>query len=396
MSSRRFTICFPFAGGPVGGSHVSAIKLIQRLDAREFEPLVVLHRGEGPVADLLRKERVLFEAAPVAPYFGVGGWARPDRSISVVPRLVRFLRDRQVAVVHTNEGAMHATWGLPARLAGCKLLWHHRSTPTARGVRFLAPLLAHRIVSVSRFAAPKSGLFSSADKFAVVYSPFDLRAAQVDRSEARRSLCAAENLPPSTRVLGYFGSLVGRKRPIAFVEAVAAILRREPSLPVVGLLFGEALEPGIEAATLARARELGVASHVRLMGFRYPPERWLAACDLLVVTAVDEPFGRTLIEAMLVGTPVVAARSGGNIEAIADGEDGLLADPDEPDAFAEAALRLLNDPQLWNSVARRARQRAMGRFGLDRHARAIEAIYRELLGAADAARPAARSASLAS
>lgn len=395
MSLKKFRICFPFAGGPVGGSHVSAIKLIQRLDVATFEPIVVLHRGEGPVADLLHQENVRFEAAPTTTYFGAEGWRRPDRLMGVVPKLTRFLRRRGVVLVHTNEGPMHATWSAPARLAGAKLVWHHRSTPSARGVRFVAPLLAHRIVSVSRFAAPKNPLLGS-KKCAVVYSPFDPRAEPVNRDAARRALCVEDGLPPDAQVLGYFGSLVGRKRPLQFIETVAATLRRRPERPVFGLLFGEALEPGIEAAARACARELGVASHIRLMGFRYPPERWLAACDLLVVTAVDEPFGRTLIEAMLAGTPVVAARSGGNVEAIAHGEDGLLVEPDDPDAFAEAVLRLLDDQELCRAVAGRARRRALGRFGLDRHARAIEAIYRELLGGVDSQRPATRSASLAS
>src|SRR3546814_10705659 len=43
------------------------------------------------------------------------------------------------------------------------------------------------------------------------------------------------------------------------------------------------------------------------MGFRHPSEPWMAACVALLVTAVDEPFGRTLIEAMLLETPVIAA-----------------------------------------------------------------------------------------
>src|SRR3546814_9239858 len=70
--------------------------------------------------------------------------------------LARYLQQRDVRIVHTNEGPMHVTWGPAARLAGRKLLWHHRSSPRAKGLRFLAPLLAHRVASVSRFAAPRS------------------------------------------------------------------------------------------------------------------------------------------------------------------------------------------------------------------------------------------------
>ena len=50
-----------------------------------------------------------------------------------------------------------------------------------------------------------------------------------------------------------------------------------------------------------------------------------------MVTARGEPFGRTLIEAMHLGTPVIATRHGGNPEAIEDGRNGFLVDPDDPD-----------------------------------------------------------------
>src|SRR3546814_17835710 len=50
--------------------------------------------------------------------------------------LARYLQQRDVRIVHTNEGPMHVTWGPAARLAGRKLLWHHRSSPRAKGLRF--------------------------------------------------------------------------------------------------------------------------------------------------------------------------------------------------------------------------------------------------------------------
>src|SRR3546814_20199061 len=52
---------------------------------------------------------------------------------------IRFLRSKNVAIVHSNDGRTHATWALTARLAGAKLLWHPRGNPGARGLRFAAP-----------------------------------------------------------------------------------------------------------------------------------------------------------------------------------------------------------------------------------------------------------------
>ena len=54
-------VCFPFAGHLVGGSHLSAAKLIQHLDQARYRPLVVLHRPEGDMAELFRAHGIAFE-----------------------------------------------------------------------------------------------------------------------------------------------------------------------------------------------------------------------------------------------------------------------------------------------------------------------------------------------
>src|SRR3546814_13746111 len=92
---------------------------------------------------------------------------------------IRFLRSKNVAIVHSNDGRTHATWALPARLAGAKLLWHHRGNPGARGLRFAAPLLANEVVAVSRFALPRPGLFSAASKAEV----------EIGRASCRERVC---------------------------------------------------------------------------------------------------------------------------------------------------------------------------------------------------------------
>ena len=372
-------VCFPFVGDVVGGSHISALNLIRRIDRDRYEPLVVLHQPAGAVARLFRDEGIGFEPAPTGGHLN-GRGARRDLCALLADSwtLARFLRRRAVRIVHTNAGRSHATWALPTRLAGARQLWHHRKDPTAKGLRYLAPWAADRVVSVSRFSAPQPGPWSAAGRCDVVHSPFDTDRPPPDRQACRRTVTAALGVDPATRIVAYFGSLVRRKRPVAFVEAVAALQARAPEVPLVAPLSGEDLE-GLAGEVEARAAQLGVARQVRLMGFRYPPESWMAGSDLLLVTAVDEPFGRTLIEAMLLGTPVIAADSGGNPEAIEDGRTGFLVAPDDIASFAARAAELLQDGARWRAISAAAQADARSRFGLERHAQAIMAIYDRML-----------------
>jgi glycosyltransferase involved in cell wall biosynthesis len=378
-SGEPVVVAFPFVGGFVGGSHLSAAKLIQNLDRRRYQPLVLLHRAEGQLAEMFRDGGIAFEPAPSARFLN-GASVRDDLAFLLTQtlRLARLLRRRGARIVHTNDGHSHATWALPTRLAGARLLWHHRKDPDAKGLRYVAPWAADRVISVSRFSAPRPGLLSPARKCTVVHSPFDTDAAPVDRAHARSRLVEELRCPPDARVVGFFGSLVTRKRPLLFVDAIAEMRARAPDLPLAAPIFGQDRED-IAAAIRQRTAARGVADCVHLMGFRHPPEPWMAACDVLMVPAVDEPFGRTLIEAMLLGTVVVAAASGGNPEAIQDGVTGHLVPADDAVAFAERTLGVLADPVRKTALADAARRDAVTRFGLRQHAESIMGVYDAML-----------------
>jgi glycosyltransferase involved in cell wall biosynthesis len=374
-------ICYPFVGTLVGGSHISAAGLIAHLDRSRFQPLVLLQHGKGAIADLMSETGIPFETAPRTPQLVHGRPVGAGSALGLLaasPWLARFLRQRGVDIVHCNDGRTLATWALAARLAGCKLLWHHRGSPDAAGLRLLAPLLANRVVAVSSFASPRPGWYSAAPRSSVIHSPFDT-AITVNRTDARRALAALlPGVTPATRVIAFSGALIERKRPLLFVEAIAAMHRREPGQDLRGVLLGDSPDGLIEAAR-ARAADLGIADRVHFMGYRTPGPFWLAACDVLMVPAVDEPFGRTLIEAKLVGTPVVATASGGNVEAIVDGRNGLLVPPEDAEALADACLALIADPARCARLATSARADAQARFGEQRHADAVMAVYDDML-----------------
>jgi len=389
-------VLFPYAGSDaVGGSHVSSLTLAANLDWRRVTPVILVHGEPGEVGrsvraaglDHLRLERTGVLAAR---YRGPDSKAGlPLYLARTVPALARVLRRERIDIVHTNDGGMHATWALPTRLAGARLVWHHRQSPEARGVNLVAPFLADRILSVSHFARPSRPLRDVSSRFEVVRSPFRMSAVPPDRASAAAALRAEIGACPDAILLGYVGSLIGRKRPDHFVRVVAAVRDAAGGRAVHGLVFGkeEVAGAGIEAACRDLARSLGIAGCVHMMGHRSPVEPLIAGIDVLAITALDEPFGRTLIEAMHVGTPVVATRHGGNPEAIVCGETGFLVDPWRAADFAAPILRLLDEPNLRKGVCAAARRYA-ATLTVEAHVARVTEIYRELV-AADA-RPVRR------
>lgn len=378
---RHLTVFYPMAGDTMGGSHVSLLGLLEGLDQAEVRILIGLEVPGGRLAEHYRGfEQVADPSPPDTPFkagaqFGLGSAARTLKGLR---RRRDFLVANGIDIVHTNDGRTHATWALATRLAGKKLVWHHRGSPNARGLRLVAPWLADQLITVSSFAMPANSGFAPG-KAKVIFSPFDV-SITVDRAAARQRMLATFGLPEETIICGYFGTFIARKRPEAFVEAVKALGALTPR-PVKGLLFGEATNE----AERAQMDEL-VAGNQGLVidaGYRSPGHEWIGGCDLLLVPAVDEPLGRTLVEAMLVGTPVVATHSGGNPEALAD-ECGILVPDLEAGSMAKAALDLLSDPARCDAMVARARIAARERFSRERHVAEVMEVYRRLGGVSEA------------
>jgi glycosyltransferase involved in cell wall biosynthesis len=104
----------------------------------------------------------------------------------------------------------------------------------------------------------------------------------------------------------------------------------------------------------------------------------LSASDVTVHSSLREGLPRVVLEALTVGTPVVATAVGGLPDVVADGVNGLLVPPDDPAALAGAVLATLADP---GAAGRRARagQAAVEPFSARQMLEEQHALYRRLL-----------------
>ena len=366
-SPRPRTICFPFLGRTVGGSTIAAMALATALPA-PWQPLFVLHE-RGSLSAHLDAAGVPYEVLPLPAMIGDDLQRLPVllQVARATPGLMGFLRRRKIGIVHANDGRMNVTWAGAAQLAGSGFIWHQHSRYQSSRFGNAFARAADRIIGVSSFATAAIPA-ALQGRVRIIPNPFDVAKAVPNRAAARRDLIQSLGLDPGALILGYFGNLTEQKRPVVFAQAVEMIRRREPR--AVGVLCGELREPLAEVLR-------GYAG-TRLMGFQFPPEPILAACDLLLAPAAREGFGRAVVEAMLVGTPVIAARSGGHIDIVRDGETGILVPLDDPQALAEAALGLLASPERCRTLADAAAKHAVQAYPLDAHVEAVLRTYAEV------------------
>lgn len=121
---------------------------------------------------------------------------------------------------------------------------------------------------------------------------------------------------------------------------------------------------------------------LHLLGWRDDVPALMRRIDAYCLPSLREPFGLVLLEAMAAGRPVVAFRSGGAPEVVADGETGLLVPAGDVEALAAAIRRLAEDSELRERLGAAGQARMLGRFTLERQAARLAEEFRAAAGRA--------------
>jgi glycosyltransferase involved in cell wall biosynthesis len=192
------------------------------------------------------------------------------------------------------------------------------------------------------------------------------------RDVVRRELGAGA----SDALIGVIARLTEQKGVADFLDALARLAHRPGwQAAIVG--------DGPQRAELeARAYRLGLEPRCRFVGTRTDLGDVLGACDLLVVPSRSEGLPYVVLEAMVVGTPLIATRVGGIPEVILDGVRGVLVPPRAPDRLAAAITAALENPLKSRVLADAARRHAAATLSLDGMLEAVAAVYGMVLGEA--------------
>lgn len=162
------------------------------------------------------------------------------------------------------------------------------------------------------------------------------------------------------------------------IQSVPDILREFPSAKflLVGAGWGEYGELYLEEMKNL-VRELKLEASVVFLGHREDVTGILRAADIAVQPSLNENLGGT-IEALLLARPTVATRVGGLIDAVRDGETGVLVNASDPQDLARGIIGLLRDPNNAGKLASAGRELMLERFTLRRTVDDLHALYTDL------------------
>jgi glycosyltransferase involved in cell wall biosynthesis len=378
---KRTKLLFVSHAAELGGAEQGLIDLAAHLGPCACEVLLF---ADGPLRGALQHKGVTVHVLPGGR--GVLGLRRGtgvERVAAALPATLGLSlrlawRARRYRLIYANSQKAAGVAMLAGLLCGRKIIWHlhdildaaHFALVQRRAMALASRVLAHRVIVVSE-AARKAYLQSGggAGRVRVVYNGVDPRAFDTLAEKPRAALRDALGLPQG-KLIGLFGRITPWKGQRVLIEALP-LLPGVRAIIVGAALFGEDQE---EAALRDLARRIGVADRVDFLGYRADTPLLMRAADLVVhCSTAPEPFGRVIVEAILAGTPVIAADSGASREILGDAEN-WLARPNDPHTLAAKISAMLTG--AWDIAPLRAR--IYREFTLPRMAARIEAILAEM------------------
>jgi glycosyltransferase involved in cell wall biosynthesis len=367
--------------GELSGAEASLLTLVSNLAPDRFEPHVVAPLA-GSFASALARQRIPCHPIPAIRVRQTGN------PLSTASSLMRLLTRRiQVGgvvqqvrprLLHANSltaGTIATTWslGMPP------VVLHVRDLQFPRRAMQWAASGAEAIIAISECVkeAVVAAIPEAATRIRVIYNGIDPThfRPQRPREQIRDMLGIGEG----ELLIGSVGQLVPWKRQDRFLEAAALITAQVPHCRfiIVGAdMFGE--HSDYVAALRAQASRLGLARPVIWGGYRDDVADLMAAMDIMVHTAENEPLGRVILEALCVGTPCVAVDTAGPKEIIRNLESGMLTKPDAR-SLATAAVTVLTRPRLARALAQGGRERVLSGFSVRTMVEQTEDLYCDIL-----------------
>jgi glycosyltransferase involved in cell wall biosynthesis len=178
------------------------------------------------------------------------------------------------------------------------------------------------------------------------------------------------NLPSDSVIVCSLGRLVTWKNQEWIIRSFAHMPQTDR--PTYLLLVGG----GPERNRLEQlCTELGVADQVIFTGHTPQALSYLRASDVFILGSYGEPCARSILEAMYLQKPIVAARSGGNPELLTHNESGLLVDVDDVSEMQQALHHLITSPELRERLSQNALERVQTHFTVETNTQQVERVY---------------------
>jgi len=355
-----------------GGAETLALDVCRNARAHHLD-LTFVATGGGDLEGDFRGSGVVFQRLQ----------RRLPVDLRLAMKLGRIIKDRGIDVVHTHQAveSLHAylaTRGTKVK----RVMTYHLCTADTKNrlaLKFLAPRLDVGVaVSWDLLQCLREAGLEQATNFQVIPNGVAPERLRVSDLTLRSELGIADN----TLLFGMVGNFYadGRKDQQTICRALPKFFERIPNARFI--FIGRAFKDS--AALLEECQDIcrqnSIADRVHFLGIRSDVANILHSLDGYVHSSVNESQGIAVVEAMLVGLPVIVSDIGALVEVTGNGDCALVFRTGDAEDLTGKLIKLAEGQGLRAELAARGREHATRNFTIDAHIRNLLGLYENIAG----------------
>ncbi len=378
-------VLFASHGAWLGGAERCLLPLATGLNRDRFHPVVVVPQG-GPLVERLEQAGIPVLKSP-SRWWATHNRKTPAKSYLFHKDFAQRVRqlgnliERENADVVISNSFSFLEGAFAARLTGRPHIWNVLEIlskdpglaplmPRELVYSWL-PQLTDRLVVVSQSVADEFKGFLPPELIQIIHTGIPKPTVPVASTDVRTEFGFA----PDSPVVQYVGILSERKGVRTLITAIPHVLE---TFPQAKFLFA-GTDGGLKSFLVSEIDRLNLSASVKLLGQRNDIGRLVSESSLFVLPANADPLPVAVLEAMALGKPVVATRSGGCSEMVEQGKTGLLVEPQSPPELAQAIVSLLSNPGETRQMGERGLERFQQKFSLEQYVESFETLIDEIV-----------------
>lgn len=345
-----------------GGTELSLLSLVSKMDREKFETEVCFFYSEGPLTNSFSLQAVKVY------HLGFGRL----NILRVMVRLYKILKDGRYDLIHIYGLKANIAGRIIGRLAGCRNI--------VTGLRSIYPgnKKSRLHLFLDRLTLPLVKLYISNSRRGVeflVKSGYPEAIFKVVHSgiDPERFCIKRGKIEGRCPVIISIGRLEKVKDHKTLLSALHILDKK--GLDFSCLLVGDG---SLKKELVEFSHGLGLAERISFLGLRQDIPELLSVSDIFVLSSLFEGLPRAIMEAMAASLPVVATDVGGISELVEDGVTGILVPPGDCEAMASGIKNLLQDSDLRERMGASGLKKIKEEFSFEEMVHQMEKIYTQI------------------